>query len=101
LKPNNTFEKRAALSAAAARPHLPYQQQHRRASTATTMAATGAVVNAVPTPKPVAFEPEAPPKLSVAAAAPEEWEGDLLIAAVTEDDIEVKGARGCVTYACF
>lgn len=66
----------------------------RRASTATiAMAAPASAIplNPVPAPKDVAFEPEALPAVTVAQGDALAFEGDLLVVAVAEEDIEVKG----------
>jgi hypothetical protein len=40
----------------------------------------------------VLFEPESLPTVTVAPGGALEWAGDVLVVAVTEDDLEVKGA---------
>jgi hypothetical protein len=45
----------------------------------------------LPPPDQVSFEPEKLPVVSVSPSTPEAWEGDLLLVAVTEEDVSVEG----------
>ncbi|KAI8475093.1 MAG: cytosol aminopeptidase family, catalytic domain-containing protein [Monoraphidium minutum] len=67
------------------------------------MSAAVGVVNPVPSPKEVEFEPAALPEVSVAAggAAAAGWGGDLLVVAVGEDDLTVKDDAATIKSAAL
>jgi hypothetical protein len=47
----------------------------------------------------VALEPAALPSVSIGTSKPLEWEGDLLVLAVTEEDLKVEGGKWSATTA--
>jgi hypothetical protein len=47
----------------------------------------------------VALEPAQLPSVSISTSKPLEWEGDLLVLAVTEEDLQVEGGERPATTA--